>query len=219
MEARIRARLSGKGPSSPSKAAPKAAPVASSKTGAASATAAASTTATAACPGGSRKSSSKGAVSLPGVPEGAASVCKDTPATSFEVGGGASAEQPVGSTEGSPATRNLNKRMSNASLQTVGELDSISAQLEMMRLQSENATAALASATCGAEVPVGLRNELSQLHGNANKLLATRLDAILTGDLNTGRDEARARRKLMIRDVEALIEKTEEQVKHIDRLR
>ena len=104
----------------------------------------------------------------------------------------------------------------------MSELDSISAQLEMMRVQSDNAAATLATATCGAEVsrpchqqqsllavtrlvsalvmvvrqsraacaasfiaqqvPVGMRNELSQLHGNANKLLATRIDAILTGD-------------------------------------
>ena len=33
----------------------------------------------------------------------------------------------------------------------------------------------------GDELDPQLRNDLAQLHGNANKLLATRIDAILTG--------------------------------------
>jgi len=39
------------------------------------------------------------------------------------------------------------------------------------------------------------------------------------GELNTGRDAARARRKVMIRECESLIEITEAQVKQIDRLK
>ena len=34
-----------------------------------------------------------------------------------------------------------------------------------------------------SELDPQLRNDLAQLHGNANKLLATRIDAILTGAL------------------------------------
>jgi len=65
----------------------------------------------------------------------------------------------------------------------------------------------------------GLRNELAQLHGNANKLLATRIDAILTSELISGRDDARAIRKQLIKDVEKLIDKVEDQVKRVDRLK
>ena len=46
--------------------------------------------------------------------------------------------------------------------------------------------------------------------GNANRLLATRIDAILTGELISGRDDARAKRKALIKQVEKLIEKLEE---------
>lgn len=60
-------------------------------------------------------------------------------------------------------------------------------------------------------LPLGLRNELAQLHGNANKLLATRLDAIITSDLTSGKEEARAERKRLIRATEMLIERVEAQ--------
>lgn len=98
----------------------------------------------------------------------------------------------------------------------------------------------------------------AQLHGNANKLLATKIDAILTsappppphqqrqlssavershththrhddslsearralaGELISGRDDARAKRKALIKVVEKLIETVEDQVKRFDKLR
>jgi len=86
---------------------------------------------------------------MPALPEGvAAASCQDTPTTSFEVGGGASSTEEVAS---HPARLSA-KRMSVASLQTSGELDSINAQLEMMRVQSESAAATLATITSNAEV-------------------------------------------------------------------
>ena len=45
--------------------------------------------------------------------------------------------------------------------------------------------------------------------GNANRLLATRLDAILTSELTSGRDAARAKRKVLIGQSEALIDRCE----------
>ena len=53
----------------------------------------------------------------------------------------------------------------------------------------------------------------------ANKLLATRIDAILTGDLVSGKDDARAKRKALIQKVEKLIETVEGQVKRFDQMR
>ena len=75
------------------------------------------------------------------------------------------------------------------------------------------AATALAS---GDALPVGLRSSLASLHGNANKLLATRLDAIVTGDLTSGKEEARAKRKELVAAAEALIERTEQQIRLID---
>ena len=62
-----------------------------------------------------------------------------------------------------------------------------------------------------------LRNELAQLHGNANKLLATKLDAILTGELRSGKEEARAKRKQLIGMTETLIDRVEGLVKAYDK--
>lgn len=85
------------------------------------------------------------------------------------------------------------------------------------------ASVAPAPSVHGVQTPgqfdAGLRNELAQLHGNANKLLATRIDAILTSELISGRDDARAIRKQLIKDVEKLIDKVEDQVKRVDRLK
>ena len=73
--------------------------------------------------------------------------------------------------------------------------------------------------TAGDQLDPKMRNELAQLHGNANKLLATRIDAILTGDLVSGKDDARAKRKALIQKVEKLIETVEGQVKRFDQMR
>ena len=64
-----------------------------------------------------------------------------------------------------------------------------------------------------------LRNQLAQLHGNANRLLATRIDAILTSELISGRDDARSKRKTLIKQVEKLIEAVEGQIKRIDKMK
>lgn len=78
----------------------------------------------------------------------------------------------------------------------------------------------VATASAGAgELRPDLRNELAQLHGNANKLLATKLDAILTGELNSGKDEARAKRKQLIGVTETLIDRVEGLVKAYDQTR
>jgi len=103
-------------------------------------------------------------------------------------------------------------------MEVANELDSISDNLDQMTLTCEDADMVLAQITDVSQVPNGLRNELAQLHGNANKLLATRLDAIITGELNTGKTEARTRRKAMIQTTEQLIERVESQVKRIDQL-
>ena len=58
-------------------------------------------------------------------------------------------------------------------------LDSLS-RLLLCCCHSEAETT-LGNHKAGDELDPQLRNDLAQLHGNANKLLATRIDAILTG--------------------------------------
>ena len=84
---------------------------------------------------------------------------------------------------------------------------------------SSGKTAVDSAEAAGSGAPLGLRNTMSQLHGNANKLLATRIDAILTSELVSGRDDARAKRKALIKVVEELIEKVEGLVKQFDKAR
>ena len=90
-------------------------------------------------------------------------------------------------------------------------------ETELIGMQTESNVAA--TALLKREVPVGMRSDLAKLHGTANKLLATRLDAIVTSDLTTGRDEARAKRKALVAACETLIERTEQQIIEIDQLK
>ena len=114
----------------------------------------------------------------------------------------------------------LKSHLSTKSFDTVDILRAIEIELNGMQEQSEAAAAALAIAACGGELPpVGLRNELAQLHGDANKLLATRIDVIVTGDLETGKEEARARRKAAVAHSERLIETLESQIAELDSIR
>uniref|UniRef100_A0A7S4BWA8 BAG domain-containing protein n=1 Tax=Chrysotila carterae TaxID=13221 RepID=A0A7S4BWA8_CHRCT len=110
----------------------------------------------------------------------------------------------------------VERKLSKASAQTTTELYEIASELAEMELLSKEAQRTL---NTSSELPPTLRNDLAQLHGNANKLIATRLDAIITGDLHSGRDEARSMRKQLIQQTEALIERVEAQVKAVDERR
>lgn len=139
----------------------------------------------------------------------------DLPSTSFEVGAGASAAE---ASEQPRARPELAPRMSIMSLQVVDGLDDIAQEIYLMAQSCDEAEKHLSKSSTD-EMPHGLRNELAQLHGNANKLLATKLDAILTGELNSGRDCARAKRKALIKTTESLIERVEVFVKQFDSLK
>jgi len=101
-------------------------------------------------------------------------------------------------------------------MQTDDLLESIARELQDLRLKSDDADRTLLITDPSSDLPAGLRNELCQLHGSANKIIATRLDAILTGELTSGKDLARAKRKQLIFQAEELIEKVEAQVKQVD---
>jgi len=102
-----------------------------------------------------------------------------------------------------------------ASQQTVETLEGLEKQIMQMRIQCDDAQKHLDSPPENG-IPPGLRNDLAQLHGNANQLLATRLDAILTGELNSGKMIARQKRKELIGQAEKIIENVERQIQRID---
>ena len=104
---------------------------------------------------------------------------------------------------------------SAAVVETLGGLEE---ELKGMESTLTRADAALGALGAGP-LPVGLRSELASLHGSANKLLATRLDGLLTGDLTTAREEARGKRKALVATAEALIERTEAQIRQIDHIK
>lgn len=114
----------------------------------------------------------------------------------------------------------LNSHLSVRSMSTVNTLASIEAEMDEMLQTSERAVELiLAAQQSRAQVPVELRGSLCTLHGSANKMLATRIDAIMTGDLVSGKDEARASRKALVRQCEQLIERVEAQIKSVDALK
>jgi len=53
------------------------------------------------------------------------------------------------------------------------------------------------------------KTDLGQLHGNVFKLLSNQVDAVQTGELNSGKDIARAERKDLTRRAEALLDRVE----------
>jgi len=65
-------------------------------------------------------------------------------------------------------------------------------------------------------LPLAMRNQLAQLHGDFNRILDTKIDAILTSDLNSGKADARAKRKELSSKCGKIIEEIEVLVKQYD---
>ena len=105
---------------------------------------------------------------------------------------------------------------SRLSLQMGETLDTLELEMREMEATCSAAAAEIGGLDADAPLPTGLRSELAKLHGLANKLLATRIDAILTGGLTSYRDQARARRKALVLAAESLIEQLEAQIRLLD---
>lgn len=126
---------------------------------------------------------------------------------------------PLDTSKRAPPDRTLSRQYSVRSTEVVDTLDQIELEVAAMEAQLAEADSVLTRYQPGDELNSQLRNDLAQLHGNANKLLATRIDAILTGELVSGRDDARAKRKSLIKTVEKLIDSVEKLVKKFDILK
>lgn len=88
--------------------------------------------------------------------------------------------QPPLSQQQVPPPRRLNRELSIASTLTHETLEQIELEVLAMQRTCDAAEQTLSKIATSDQLEPGLRNSLAQLHGNANKLLATRIDAILT---------------------------------------
>ena len=93
-----------------------------------------------------------------------------------------------------PAEAEIPMRYRGFSVVSASKLVSLDAmEEELAAMEAESAAAEDHLSRSEASLPVGLRTELSLLHGNANKLLATKVDAVLTGAQSPGPTLARDR--------------------------
>ena len=105
-----------------------------------------------------------------------------------------------------------------ASTKTVETLTSLQQQVEQIHAACAEAEGIMTNPP-PAGLPAGMRNRLAQLHGDANRLLAVKIDAVLTSELHSGKADARAMRKQLIVVVEACIEKLELLIKRHDAMK
>ena len=61
------------------------------------------------------------------------------------------------------------------------------------------------------------RGAMAQLHGHLGKLLTTKIDAVTTSDLNSGKDQAKHRRKDLAQRALRLYDELEALIKDIDK--
>lgn len=92
-------------------------------------------------------------------------------------GSAKAAHSHTGDTEGPPHT--LERGYSVRSQETVDTLQQIEEELTEMKAKSDSADELIRLPPSDG-LPLHLRNTLAQLHGKANQILATRIDAIVT---------------------------------------
>jgi len=95
------------------------------------------------------------------------------------------------------------------SRQSLAELASIQNQLQALQararaIDEELLTAAAASP---ASIPTGVQTRIAVLHGETQKLLETRVDAVLTSTLESGREKAKWQKRELTAQATELIEK------------
>ena len=115
-----------------------------------------------------------------------------------------------------PLAPSLSRTYSSASITVLATLDSINEQLSSIQAACDEADSAL---NAPSRLDLRLRSQLASLHGNANTLLAARMDAILISDLTSGKEHARLRRKSLVKQAERLVERLESQVRRFDKIR
>lgn len=92
------------------------------------------------------------------------------------------------------------------SKRAISRISEIGDGLSAYEKQIEDIEKGLASSS----IAIGkAKADLGQLHGNVFKLLSNQVDAVQTGELNSGKDVARAERKDLSHRAEALLDRVE----------
>jgi len=124
------------------------------------------------------------------------------------------------------ASGGLARQLSAESVAALARLDDIEEQVARMSAATDQLSVALDKAARGSAsdeaadtLDRSLRTQIALLHGDANKLLACQLDAVLVSDLDSGKADARAKRKALTRKAEAIIERLEAEVRRFDEIR
>jgi len=117
-----------------------------------------------------------------------------------------------------PVSHRRDRYLSTASFQAVSTLESLEASLEDLESKTLIAEKFIINGEALPEEYEGidLRNALAQAFGSTSVLLGSGIDSVLTGDLNSGKDEARAKRKDLTKRAQALCDKCEELIKAVD---
>ena len=112
----------------------------------------------------------------------------------------------------------LTRGLSRASQAACDAMMQAESEIDQLVRKRDAAAARLAAASPGQDSPAGLRNQLAQLWSQLNRVLETKLDALVTTELLSGREQARATRKRLIGRTQGLIEEVEAQVKQCDEI-
>ena len=95
------------------------------------------------------------------------------------------------------------KRFSAASAATLGQLEGLDERFGAMTSAADAIEALLDAGSVPAARLVEAKHELAQLNGDLEKFQFTQVDAIETGELNSGKADAKAHRKRLNAEVEA----------------
>ena len=109
------------------------------------------------------------------------------------------------SSQAPAAKPGMSRHKSAASGLALDELSKIEAELAQLQQRAEVVEAELSAPT----LAIGARSRLAVLHGEARKLLEQRVDAVLTGALASGQDQAKALKRRLVVGSNALIDRLE----------
>ena len=104
---------------------------------------------------------------------------------------------------------NIKTRMrqySSKSVRAVSTLEDINSQMNVVEGTIDELIAQANAEGAGKDVLVRVKNSLALLHGKAETLLYKHVDTVITGELKSGKADARALRKSLVRRANNIIE-------------
>ena len=105
----------------------------------------------------------------------------------------------------SSAARRVSRSFSQASSERIDTLTVLSDKVDLIRSKIDGFQIAVRDGTASAAQLSTIQDALSQCYGNLEKLQFTQIDAVVTGDLTTGKDAARSLRKQLSKRTGALL--------------